>query len=163
MEQDPTFAFRIIVDIASKALSPANNGPTTVAPALERIRQLLRHVGSRRIDDERVRASTSRVSLMYRMPDWRDFVTLAVTEIRHFGGPSILIPRRLRGVLEEQVEAFPEQRAKPLRQELKLLKSSTGRFFSRCGGPSPDRCERFAGGGWNAGTRPVASLRSPQP
>jgi DNA-binding NarL/FixJ family response regulator len=29
MEQDPAFGFRIVVDIASKALSPAINGPTT--------------------------------------------------------------------------------------------------------------------------------------
>src|SRR5262249_37347226 len=29
MEQDPTFAFRIIIDIALKALSPAINDPTT--------------------------------------------------------------------------------------------------------------------------------------
>jgi uncharacterized membrane protein len=29
MEQDPTFAYRIVVDLALKALSPAINDPTT--------------------------------------------------------------------------------------------------------------------------------------
>jgi len=33
MEQDPTFAFRIIIDIALKALSPAINDPTTAVLA----------------------------------------------------------------------------------------------------------------------------------
>jgi uncharacterized membrane protein len=31
LEQDPTFAFRIILDIALKALSPAINDPTTAS------------------------------------------------------------------------------------------------------------------------------------
>src|SRR5262249_38361542 len=35
LEQDPTFAFRIMVDIASKALSPAINDPTTAVLALD--------------------------------------------------------------------------------------------------------------------------------
>src|SRR5262249_29227701 len=46
-EQDPTFAFRIMVDIASKALSPAINDPTTAVLALDQIHSLLRKVGNR--------------------------------------------------------------------------------------------------------------------
>src|SRR6185295_14212979 len=52
MEQDPAFAFRLIVDIASKGLSPAINDPTTAVLALDQIHHLLRHVGSRRLDNE---------------------------------------------------------------------------------------------------------------
>src|SRR5262245_30234314 len=37
LEQDPTFAFRIMVDIASKALSPAINDPTTAVLAIDQI------------------------------------------------------------------------------------------------------------------------------
>jgi len=129
MEQDPMLAFRLIVDIASKALSPAINDPTTAVLALDRIQHLLRHVGSRRLDDERVRDSMGRVRLLYRTPGWRDFVTLAVTEIRHFGGSSIQVARRLRAMLEELIEALPEERAEPLRQELNLLNKSSERFF----------------------------------
>jgi uncharacterized membrane protein len=36
LEQDPRFAFRIMVDIANKALSPAINDPTTSVLALDR-------------------------------------------------------------------------------------------------------------------------------
>ncbi len=129
MEQDPAFAFRVIVDIASKALSPAINDPTTAVLALDRIHHLLRHVGSRRLDNEKVRDATGRVRLYYRTPDWEDFVVLAVTEIRHFGGSSIQIARRLRAMLEDLIETLPENRAAPLRQELTLLKRSAERFF----------------------------------
>jgi len=37
MEQDPAFAFRIIVDVAAKALSPAINDPTTGVLALDQL------------------------------------------------------------------------------------------------------------------------------
>jgi uncharacterized membrane protein len=44
LEQDPTFVFRIIVDIANKGLSPAINDPTTAVLALDEIHHLLRIV-----------------------------------------------------------------------------------------------------------------------
>jgi len=47
MEQDPLFAFRILVDIASKALSPAINDPTTAVVAINQIHHLLHQVGLR--------------------------------------------------------------------------------------------------------------------
>src|SRR3954469_16481906 len=47
MEQDPTFSFRIAVDIALKALSPAVNDPTTAVLAIDQLHRLLRSVGTR--------------------------------------------------------------------------------------------------------------------
>jgi uncharacterized membrane protein len=47
MEQDPMFAFRIIVDVATKALSPAVNDPTTAVLAIDQLHHLLRDVGNR--------------------------------------------------------------------------------------------------------------------
>ncbi len=44
LEQDLTFAFRILVDIAIKALSPAINDPTTAVLALDQLHRLLRMV-----------------------------------------------------------------------------------------------------------------------
>ena len=129
LEQDPTFAFRIMVDIASKGLSPAINDPTTAVLAIDQIHHLLRNVGSRHLDDERVRDAAGRVRLVYRTPDWEDFVQLAVTEIRHFGGESIQVARRLRAMLENLIQTLPEQRAPLLRQELNLLHRSAERFF----------------------------------
>jgi uncharacterized membrane protein len=129
MEQDPMFALRVIVDIASKGLSPAINDPTTAVLALDRLHHLLRHVGCRRLDDEKVRDASGRIRLVYHTPDWEDFVRLAVTEIRQFGGSSIQVARRLRAMLENLIETLPAERAEPLRQELKLLKKSAERFF----------------------------------
>ncbi len=130
LEQDPAFAFRIMVDIASKGLSPAINDPTTAVLTLDQIHHLLRSVGSRHLDDGQVHDAAGRLRLVYRTPDWDDFVQLAVTEIRHFGGSSIQVARRLRAMLENLIQTLPESRAGLLRQELKLLQRSAQRFFT---------------------------------
>jgi len=128
-QQDPGFAFRIIVDIASKGLSPAINDPTTAVLALDQIQYLLRHLGSHRLDEGRRVDSSGVVRLVYRTPDWGDFVGLAVTEIRQFGGTSIQIARRMKALLETLIQTLPDKRAAALQAELNLLKKSALRFF----------------------------------
>jgi uncharacterized membrane protein len=130
LEQDPTFAFRIMVDIACKGLSPAINDPTTAVLALDQIHHLLRNVGSRRLDDGRVCDTAGQLRLVYRTPDWDDFVRLAVTEIRHFGATSIQVARRLRAMLENLIQTLPEERTALLRRELEVLHRSAERFFT---------------------------------
>jgi uncharacterized membrane protein len=129
MEQDPLFAFRIIVDIASKALSPAINDPTTAVLALDQLHHLIRSVGLRHLDTGQVRDASGRLRLVYRTPDWDDFVALAVTEIRHFGKDSIQVARRMRAMLADLIQALPPHRAERLRQELDLLHRSVERGF----------------------------------
>jgi uncharacterized membrane protein len=129
LEQDPAFVFRILVDIASKGLSPAINDPTTAVLALDQIHHLLRNVGSRHLDTGTVCDPAGRLRLVYRTPDWEDFVELAVTEIRHFGAESIQVARRLRAMLDNLIQTLPEPRRARLRQELNLLHRSAERFF----------------------------------
>jgi uncharacterized membrane protein len=129
LDQDPTFAFRIIVDIASKALSPAINDPTSAVLALDHIHHLLRDVGSRNLGDGREIDRTGHLRLLYRTPNWEDFVHLAVTEIRHYGSDSIQVMRRLKAMLDNMIEILPEKRAPLLRLELGLLEATSRRMF----------------------------------
>jgi len=129
LEQDPTFAFRIMVDIASRALSPAVNDPTTAVQAIDQIQHLLRHVGGRDLAEGREADVAGRVRLVYRTPGWEDFVQLAVTEIRQYGRDSIQVVRRLRAMLEDLVGTLPESRAPALHRELGLLENSAKRNF----------------------------------
>ena len=129
MQQDPEFAFRIIVDIAAKALSPAINDPTTAVLALDQIHRLLRSVAGRQLDTGRVHDAAGKLRLAYRTPDWEGFVGLAVTEIRQFGRDSIQIARRMRAMLENLIDVVPPQRAAPLRAELELLARGVEREF----------------------------------
>jgi uncharacterized membrane protein len=130
LEQDPAFAFRIIVDIAAKALSPAINDPTTAVLALDQIENLLRQVGLRRLDTGLVHDSTDQLRLVYRTPDWEDFVGLAVTEIRQFGANSTQVVRRMRAMLENLIQLLPSHRSSVLRRELDLLESTVDQGFA---------------------------------
>ena len=129
MEQDPRFAFRIRVDIASKSLSPGINDPTTAVLALDQIHRLLMHVGKRRLNAGQAHDADGRLRLCYRTPDWDDFVSLAVTEIRHFGGSAMQVARRLQALLEHLLKVLPEARKTALRQELHLLQRAIERNF----------------------------------
>lgn len=129
MQQDPSLVFRILVDIASKGLSPAINDPTTAVLAIDQIHHLLRVVGGRHLDDERVRDAAGRTRLVFRTPAWEDYVSLAVTEIRHFGGESIQVVRRLRAMLENLIHTLPPPRTAALVKELELLERSVSRSF----------------------------------
>jgi uncharacterized membrane protein len=129
LEQDPMFAFRVIVDIASKALSPAINDPTTAVLAIDQIHHLLREVGSHYLAEGREGDRRGHVRLVYRTPNWEDFVHLAVTEVRQYGRGSIQVTRRLRAMLDNLIEILPERRAPLLRRELRLLELSANRTF----------------------------------
>ncbi|HKR60285.1 MAG TPA: DUF2254 domain-containing protein [Pyrinomonadaceae bacterium] len=130
LEQDPMFAFRIVVDIAIKALSPAINDPTTAVLAIDQIHHLLRDVGNRFLAEGHATDSSGQVRLVYRTPNWEDFVHLAITEIRQYGSTSIQVTRRLRTMLDNLIETLPERRAPVLREALEQLVSSSKRAFS---------------------------------
>jgi uncharacterized membrane protein len=130
LEQDPAFAFRIMVDIACKALSPAINDPTTAVLAIDQIHHLLRKVGMRHLDDERVRDEDGRLRLLYRTPDWDDFVHIAATEIRHYGCQSIQVNRRLHAMFQSLIDILPAVRRPALQRELELLNRTAIRSFS---------------------------------
>ena len=74
LEQDPTFALRILVDIAIKALSAAINDPTTAVMAIDQLHRLLRLVGLRALRDEELRDAEGQLRLVCLTPNWQDFV-----------------------------------------------------------------------------------------
>jgi uncharacterized membrane protein len=124
LEQDPAFGFRIIVDVACKALSPAINDPTTGVLAIDQLHHLLLLVAGRRLDAGVVRDASGAVRLVYRTPDWEDFVTLAATELRTYGAANPQVPRRLRAMYEQLLRAVPERRAAALQREVTLLEAT---------------------------------------
>ncbi len=121
IEQDPTFAFRVIVDIAIKALSKAINDPTTAVLAIDQLHRLLRTVGKRRLHGEEVFDGAGRLRMVFRTPDWEDFVQLACREIRLYGAENFQIARRMRAMIENLIHGLPAPRHSALRQELELL------------------------------------------
>ena len=121
MEQDPTFAFRIVIDIALRALSPAINDPTTAVLALDQLHRLLRMVGKRHLRTDEIVDKSGRLRVIFRTPNWEDFVHLAFSETRDCGSGNLQVVRRLRAMLENLVLTLPEHRHPALREELTLL------------------------------------------
>jgi uncharacterized membrane protein len=121
VEQDPTFAFRILVDIAIKALSPAINDPTTAVLAIDQLHRLLRRAGLQQLRGEEISDAAGELRVVFRTPNWEDFVQLTCTEIRHCGAGSVQIMRRLRAMLENLMQSLPEHRHDELRRQLGLL------------------------------------------
>ena len=121
LEQDPIFAFRILVDIALKALSPAINDPTTGVLAIDQVHRLLRYVGQRRLRADAIRDTDGEARLILRTPDWEDFVQISCREIRACGANNLQIARRMMAMLDDLMRLLPPARHPALELERTLF------------------------------------------
>ena len=147
IEQDPTFAFRILVDIAIKALSAAINDPTTAVTAIDQLQRLLGLVGLRELSGDEIRDAAGASRLVFRTPNWEDFVNLSCIEIRHCGAGSVQIVRRMRSMLESLMQTLPPHRHAELRQQLELLDRTIEAQLHVSRGPGHCPHSRYAGVG----------------
>jgi uncharacterized membrane protein len=131
LEQDPTFAFRIVIDIALRALSPAVNDPTTAVLSLDQLHRMLRTVGNRTLTtDELLGPESGDLRVICRTPNWEDFIELSFSEIRHYGADNLQVVRRLRALLDNLVQTLPEYRHSALLQQTTLLDREIAKRFA---------------------------------
>lgn len=129
IDQDPTFAFRIVADIALRALSPAINDPTTGVLAIDQLHRMLRMVGKRHLRTDEIPGQSGQLRVVFRTPNWEDFVHLAFSEIRSCGSRNLQIVRRLRAMIENLVQTLPEHRHAALLLQLSLLDREIEKTF----------------------------------
>jgi uncharacterized membrane protein len=129
MEQDPLFAFRILVDIAIKALSKAINDPTTAVLAIDQLHRLLRSAGRRNLRTDQILDRAGKLRLIFRTPNWEDFVHLAFSEIRFYGAENMQIARRMRAMIVNLIDTLPTQRHSALCKELELLDRTIEKLY----------------------------------
>jgi len=122
-EQDPTMAFRVLVDIALRALSPAINDPTTAVQVLDCEEDLLRMLVYRDLDAGEITGPHGRTRVLLALPGWDDYVALAVDEIVEAGAAQVRIRRRVEHLLRELIALAPESRRAPLQGRLDELAS----------------------------------------
>ena len=128
IEQDPALAFRVIVDIASKGLSPAINDPTTAVLAIDQIHHLLRHIGKRGASITPICAMASgRVRVVYRTPDW-------FRQARRHGDSPVQrrhqVVRRLHTYTDDDPGGSRTVAKGPLEEELVILDRVVQRMFT---------------------------------
>ena len=109
-EQDPTFALRLLADIALRGLSAAINDPATAVQALDRMDGLLRALATRDLDVGHVAASdgTARVELV--LPTWDDYLAVALDEIIALPAISPNVSRRILRLLDRLTAITPPNR-----------------------------------------------------
>jgi uncharacterized membrane protein len=121
IEQDPAFAVRIMVDIASRALSPAVNDPTTAVQVVDHLEDLLRLVGQTDLSELGAPLEGMDSGLVVPVRRWADYLALSVTEIREYGATSVQVVRRLRAMLDELSESVLPERREAVLAELERL------------------------------------------
>jgi len=130
IEQDPAFAIRVVVDVATRALSPAVNDPTTAVQVLDHLEVLLREIGSRPLSRRAVlRDDEGRTRVVIPTMAWADYLTLSVTEIRQYGATSVQVLRRLRALLEDLLGSVLPEDQPAIAEELRRLDATVDAAF----------------------------------
>jgi uncharacterized membrane protein len=135
MDQDPAFALRMFVDIAIRALSPAVNDPTTAVQTLDRIETLLVELHRRDTGPSTVVDEQGTPRGRFPAPTWGEYLDLALMEIRHYGGRSAQVARRMRALHAHLLEIVDESQRERIELERRLLDEELAANF-------PDQRER---------------------
>jgi uncharacterized membrane protein len=117
IEGDPAWGFRVLVDIAIKALSPAINDPTTATQVIDELERLLAILSVRAEEPGSFYDDSGILRLQMEILSWRDHVELAVHEIYLYGAHSPQVTQRLSRMLDDlQDVAKGEDRLSVLRR-----------------------------------------------
>jgi len=130
IEQDPSFAIRVMVDVATRALSPAVNDPTTAVQVLDHLGATLRMIGTTASPADVASSATITTGVIMPVRTWPDILQLAVTEIREYGGESIQVVRRLNALLGELRSVVLPDNRPAVDDELRRLDATIAKQFA---------------------------------
>ncbi|MEU9158839.1 DUF2254 family protein [Streptomyces sp. NPDC048424] len=117
-DQDPELPFRLLVDIALRALSPAVNDPATAVEAVDRLEDLLTRLADRELDFGRFTDGAGRVRVTVPVPDWEQYVRTAFDDLLFAAEHSPMALRRVRDLLGRLARESPEGRRAVVRERL---------------------------------------------
>lgn len=129
IRDDVGFGFRLLVDIAEHAISPAINDPTTAVQCIDQIHDLLRRLVVRHFPTGWYADGDGTPRLYVPPRSWSDHVSLACDEIRIYAEGDVQVLRRLRAMLHDLLEIAPADRREPLEQQIDLLDAASRRGF----------------------------------
>jgi uncharacterized membrane protein len=170
IEQDPAFAIRIMVDVATRALSAAVNDPTTAVQVLDHLEDVLKLIGATDLDGWSRRGDEQgRLRVVAPTQGWEEYLALGVTEIRLYGGSAVQVVRRLRAMLEQLHDVVRPENRSAVEDELARLDATVAQHFGDSvdrdragtadrqgmGGPTEQRLES------GATSEPPAEARAP--
>ena len=109
--QDPTFGLRQLVDVATQALSPAINQPTTAVLVIDRLHDLLLRIARLPTPTGLHVDTTGMVRLSEPTYSWAYLLHLAFVEVTALGISSPHVTRRLAAALQDLQASVPIETA----------------------------------------------------
>jgi uncharacterized membrane protein len=122
-EQDPALAFRVLTDIALRALSPAINDPTTAVQVLDSDESLLRMLVGRDLNVGEMTGPHGNARVLLSLPDWDDYVGLVFDQLIDMGAAHAPVRQRLARLLRDLIALAPPSRRSALQMRLHRLES----------------------------------------
>ncbi|MET9697325.1 DUF2254 family protein [Streptomyces sp. NPDC006529] len=120
-DQDPQLPFRLLVDIALRALSPAVNDPATAVDCMDRLEDLLARLAGRDLDIGYFPDEEGELRVSVPVPDWDQYVRTAVDDLVFAAVSSPMALRGMRTLLTRLVERSPGDRHGVLRDRLEWV------------------------------------------
>lgn len=105
--QDPLLAFRLLADIALRALSPAVNDPATAVQVIDRLEGLLGFLAARAGRADQLTDDAGLVRVILSLPRWEDFARSFLDDLIAAAAASPMVLLRLRGLLARLAEQAP--------------------------------------------------------
>jgi uncharacterized membrane protein len=106
-DQDPLLAFRLLGDIALRALSPAVNDPATAVQTIDSLEGLLSLLAARTERAEQLTDDAGVVRVMLSLPRWADFARSCLDDLIPAAAGSPMVLLRLRDLLARLAEQAP--------------------------------------------------------
>ena len=120
-DQDPLFAFRLLADIALRALSPAINDPATGVEVLDTTESLLRVLVTHDLDVADVADDAGTVRVVLALPSWDDYLGIGLDDLIESASQSPMVLLRARALLTTLLNAAPPARQPPLTRRLQRV------------------------------------------
>lgn len=113
LQEDVAFGFRLLVDIAIRALSPALNDPTTAVACLGHLTSLLAVLAGRATGPDTYDDTNGTVRVGLPRLGFADYLSLSCSQIANYGGGDIAAVRGVLRLLQDVggVVADDERRA----------------------------------------------------
>ena len=126
LDDDPAFAFRLLVDVADQGPLPGHQRPVDrrADARLDR-RDAARRRAERELGGGLYRDASGDVRVVYRTSTWKDLVALAFEEIVCYGRESLQVCRRLEAILDGLIADRRAAPATAARVELRQPGSAT--------------------------------------
>jgi uncharacterized membrane protein len=142
-DQDPMLAFRLLADIALRALSPAVNDPATAVQALDGMEDLLGRPAEARAGTRQVTDRAGAVRVVIPLPGWEDFLRTALDDVIAAAVHTPMVLLRIRSLLTRLRTGGHSQSHELLTRRLAWVEEElAGRFprlWRETGEDRPDR------------------------